>query len=110
MSKKSLTNEHWHGPLVLRILAIIVFNLFIVTSSHADDIRDLQIEGISVGDSALKYFSEELIKNSTTKIPGNHNNEYQWATIYDGTKISGYRNLSDFAYTTFDTVEITFKN
>ena len=92
-----------------RILAIIVFNLFIVTSSHADDIRDLQIEGISVGDSALKYFSEELIKNSTTKIPGNHNNEYQWATIYDGTKISGYRNLSDFAYTTFDTVEITFK-
>ena len=92
-----------------KILTIIVLSVSLITSSQADDIRDLQIEGISVGDSALKYFSEALIKNSTTKIPGNHNNEYQWATIYDGTKISGYKNLSDFAYTTFDTVEITFK-
>ena len=92
-----------------RIAAIIVLNFFFVTSSHAGDIRDLQIEGISVGDSALKYFSEELIKNSTSQIPGNHNNEYVWASIYDGTKISGYRNLSDFAYTTYDTVELTYK-
>ena len=92
-----------------RIAAIIVLNFFFVTSSHAGDIRDLQIEGISVGDSALKYFSKELIKNSTSQIPGNHNNEYVWASIYDGTKISGYRNLSDFAYTTYDTVELTYK-
>ena len=31
--------------------------------SFADDIRDLQIEGMSIGDSALDYFSEEEIKN-----------------------------------------------
>lgn len=92
-----------------RIVAIIVLNLFIATSSHADDIRDFQIEGMSIGDSALKYFSKEVIKNSTNQIPGKHNNEYVWATIYDGTRISGYRNLSDFAYTIFDTIEITFK-
>ena len=92
-----------------RFVAIIILNLFVATSSHADNIRDLQIEGISIGDSALKYFSEELIKNSTTQIPGNHNNKYEWASIYDGTKISGFRNLSDFAYTTFDTIEFTFK-
>ena len=60
-----------------KFLTIIVLSVSLITSSQADDIRDLQIEGISVGDSALKYFSEELIKNSTTKIPGNHNNEYQ---------------------------------
>jgi len=34
------------------------------TSSWADDIRDFQIEGMSLGDSLLDYFSEEEIKNS----------------------------------------------
>ena len=32
------------------------------TPSWADDIRDFQIEGMSVGDSLLDYFSEEVIK------------------------------------------------
>ena len=31
--------------------------------SFADDIRDFQIEGISIGDSLLDYFSEEEINN-----------------------------------------------
>ena len=31
--------------------------------SWADDIRDFQIEGISIGDRALNYFSEEKINN-----------------------------------------------
>ncbi len=95
--------------LMKKFLSITILISCLMLPSQADDIRDFQIEGISIGDSALKYFSEELIKNSTAQIPGNHNNEYEWATIYDGTKISGYRNLSDFAYTTFDTIEFTFK-
>ena len=32
--------------------------------SFADDIRDFQIEGISIGDSTLDFFSEEEIKNN----------------------------------------------
>ena len=32
--------------------------------SWADDIQDFQIEGISLGDSALDYFSEDQIKNN----------------------------------------------
>ena len=35
------------------------------SSSFADDIRDFQIEGISLGDSALDYFTEEQIKNNS---------------------------------------------
>jgi len=31
------------------------------TSSWSDDIRDFQIEGMSIGDSLLDYFSEEEI-------------------------------------------------
>ena len=44
-------------------LFLILFTL--PTPSQADDIRDFQIEGMSVGDSALDYFSEEEIKNNT---------------------------------------------
>ena len=41
-------------------LFLILFTL--QTSSQADDIRDFQIEGMSIGDSALDFFSEEEIK------------------------------------------------
>ena len=34
------------------------------TPSWADDIRDFQIEGMSIGDSLLDYFSEEKILNN----------------------------------------------
>lgn len=34
--------------------------------SHADDIRDFQIEGMSIGDSLLNYFSKDQIKNAPT--------------------------------------------
>jgi len=43
-------------------LFLILFNF--QTSSWADDIRDFQIEGMSIGDSALNYFSEELIERN----------------------------------------------
>ena len=46
-----------------KLLGILVLGLFLITPSQADDIRDLQIEGMSIGDSALDYFSEEEIKN-----------------------------------------------
>ena len=41
------------------------------TPSWADDIRDFQIEGMSIGDSLLKYASEDEIKNEMiTDYPG----------------------------------------
>ena len=41
-------------------LFLILFSFS--TSSFADDIRDFQIEGISIGDSLLDYFDKELIE------------------------------------------------
>ena len=41
-------------------LFLILFTL--QTPSWADDIRDFQIEGMSIGDSLLDYFSEEKIE------------------------------------------------
>ena len=47
-----------------KLLGILVLGLFLINPSQADDIdiRDLQIEGMSVGDSLLNYFSEEKIE------------------------------------------------
>jgi hypothetical protein len=44
-------------------LFLILFSF--QTSSWADDIRDFQIEGMSIGDSILDYMSESEIKDNT---------------------------------------------
>ena len=47
-----------------RLLTILILILTFQTPSQADDIRDFQIEGMSVGDSLLDYFKEEEIKKA----------------------------------------------
>ena len=57
--------------------------------SFADDIRDFQIEGMSIGDSLLDYFSEEKIKENSknyfeskfTLVVIDHSKNFQ---VYDG--------------------------
>ena len=44
-----------------KLLGILVLGLFLITPSQADDISDFQIEGMSIGDSLLDYFSENEI-------------------------------------------------
>jgi len=49
----------------------LVFLLLLIFSfqslSKAEDIRDFQIEGMSIGDSLLDHFNEEVIKNGIIK-------------------------------------------
>ena len=45
-------------------IAVLVLIFSLQSWTKADDIRDIQIEGISIGDSALDYFSEEKILNN----------------------------------------------
>ena len=47
-----------------KILAILILIFALQTPSQADDIQDFQIEGMSVGDSLLDYFSKKKITNS----------------------------------------------
>ncbi len=47
-------------------LFLILFTL--QNPSWADDIRDFQIEGISIGDSLLNYMSEEEIKENVVSV------------------------------------------
>lgn len=48
-----------------RLLLIFILSFSFQTLVKADDISDFQIEGISVGDSALTFFSREDIKKNT---------------------------------------------
>jgi hypothetical protein len=50
-----------------KFLAILILIFTLPTPSQADDIRDFQIEGMSIGDSLLDYFSEEEIKTNIKK-------------------------------------------
>ena len=43
----------------------MVLGLFLITPSHADDISEFEIEGISIGDSALDFFTERQIKDNS---------------------------------------------
>ena len=47
-----------------KLLGIVVLSLLLSFNANADDIKDFQIEGISIGDSLLKYYSEAEIKKA----------------------------------------------
>ena len=47
-----------------RLLIILILTLSFQTLTKADDIRDFEIEGMSIGDSLLKFMSIEEINNN----------------------------------------------
>ena len=61
----------------MKKLYVYLFLVFFAlqTPSSSDDIRDFQIEGMSVGDSLLDYFSKKEIKDNTN-INYYTNNKY----------------------------------
>ena len=79
-------------------LLILILILSFQSWTKADDARDFQIEGISIGDSALDYFTEdEITKNIKWHYNNNKkNNEfvivefynYRSAKQYDGIQIA----------------------
>ena len=80
-----------------KLLAILILILTLQTPSQADDIRDFQIEGMSIGDSLLDFVSEEKINKSLIKpYPGD-----------DTLLPSEFNNLSFFKI--YDSLQITFK-
>tara|TARA_B110000467_G_C18111271_1_gene362643 strand:+ start:93 stop:674 length:582 start_codon:yes stop_codon:yes gene_type:complete len=48
--------------VINKLFLILILTLSFQTLSKADDIRDFQIEGISIGDNLLDYFSVDEIK------------------------------------------------
>ena len=80
-----------------KLLAVLILFLTLQTPSLADDIRDFQIEGMSIGDSLLDYFSELEIKNfkNYDDLPSNmrfrisefYSREDMKMDLYDGMQV-----------------------
>ena len=78
-------------------LFLVLFSL--QTPSQADDIRDFQIEGMSVGDSLLDYFSEDEIKERILQdYPGSdkYKRFFSWDPesyeVYQGVQVNFKKN------------------
>ena len=78
-------------------LFLILFSF--QTSSWADDIRDFQIEGISIGDSALDFFSKEKLEISRVNDRNLKNTKYSkscfnnYGNSYDRLCIAYKKNI-----------------
>ena len=68
-------------------LFLILFTL--QTPSQADDIRDFQIEGMSIGDSALDYFSKSEINKYF--YSGSKKFAYSYHKLYNSEIYDGFR-------------------
>ena len=121
-----------------KLFIIIIIFISFQTWTKADDIRDFQIEGVSVGDSLLNYFNEDEIINKINSyknkgfIYGNDKKAFYALTFkrperyekYDGLQISLKSNDERYiiyalvgeiyhkdinnCYNVFDEVENTF--
>ena len=75
------------------LLGILVLSLLVSTSAYTDDIKDLEIESMSIGDSALDYFTESQLENGELDWFNYSYKEYSTSLlsgkgIYDWFKIS----------------------
>ena len=78
-----------------RLLLILILTFSFQTLSKADDIRDFEIEGMSIGDSALDFFSKDQItKNSRT--------------YYKNKKFTPVQNDNSSFFKTYDGVDFFF--
>ena len=51
--------------IMIRLLLIFILTLSFQSLTKADNIKDFEIEGISIGDSVLDFFSKKDIKKNT---------------------------------------------
>ena len=84
-----------------KFLSILFISFYLTTTSQANDIKDFQIEGMSIGDSLLDYMSEEEILNNKRNyfkekrkyyVVGIYNNleVYEVVDVYLKTKDKRY--------------------
>ena len=79
----------------------MVLGLLLITSSQADDIRDFEIEGITIGDTMLKYYDKELINQRKADWPGSKKYTRFWdnsiqSEMYDSIQLIYLTNDSNY--------------
>ena len=76
-----------------KLLGVLVLGLLVSTNAYTDDIKDLEVESMSIGDSALDYFTESQLENGELDWFNYSYKEYSTSLlsgkgIYDWFKIS----------------------
>tara|TARA_Y100000996_G_scaffold406729_1_gene383457 strand:- start:2140 stop:2712 length:573 start_codon:yes stop_codon:yes gene_type:complete len=66
-----------------RLFLILILTFFFQSWTEADDISDFEIEGMSVGDSALEYFSDKVLNKNI--ISDYKNDKYVTSSINLGS-------------------------
>ena len=77
-------------------LSILILIFYFQSWCKADDIRDFEIEGISIGDSALDFFSINHIKKNTMDF-------------FKSKKFTPVQNDQLSFFTTYDAVDFVFR-
>ena len=80
-------------------IAVLVLIFSLQSWTKADDIRDFEIEGMSIGDSLLNYFSEEFIETHTDYGEG-----------YKSKKFFDIEILNHSKFETYDGIQIAVKS
>ena len=78
-----------------KLLGIVVLGLLLTLSAKADDISEFEIEGMSIGDSLLDYFSKDEIKSNINY------DSYEWISekkfldfeLYDSERFNQYEGV-----------------
>ena len=80
-----------------RLLLILILTFSFQTLAKADDISEFEIEGMSVGDSLLNYFSEKKILESKQKNQFPKSDKFIISTFYNEDFFKVYESVS-FSY------------
>ena len=85
-----------------KLLTISVLTLLLITPSQADDIRDFQIEGLSIGDSALDIQTKEVLE-AKKKLPTSYypNSKKFFTVSFGGTA---------FNFKTYEALQLELKS
>ena len=87
-----------------RLLLILILTLSFQTLSKADDIRDFEIEGMSIGESALDHFTKKELNNKEDLLFYKSNNKLFKFQTYS------YRNYQiPKEFLVYENVEMHFK-
>ena len=77
-----------------KLILIFILTLSFHPLAKANDVSDLQIEGMSVGDSLLNFFDKNTIKNGIIKNHNYNDDSFFTIEIYNHKSFNEYQNVS----------------
>ena len=76
-----------------RLLLILILTFSFQSFSKADDIKDFEIEGMSIGDSLLDFYTEDEIKSFNKKYYTNSKKYYRLINYDKKKSLTEYNNI-----------------